>query len=82
MDKNISSINLSLKTFSVENENVDYFDANDFICRNKNCSAFSLNGEAIYFDKSHLSIPGSWKLGREIIKYEGVPYPFNVLNEL
>ena len=81
LNKKIANINLELEGFAKENSFVEYFDANSYLCRNNNCSAYNSRGEALYFDQSHLSVPGSWKLGKEIIKQEGVPYPFNLLGE-
>lgn len=81
LDSKIEEINLALLKFSQLTERVEYFDANDFLCRNKNCSAYNKNGKPMYFDTSHLSIPGSWQLGKDIIRHEGVPYPFNLIGE-
>ncbi|MCJ8292765.1 MAG: acyltransferase [Colwellia sp.] len=81
LNKGIANINLELMGFAKENSLVEYFDANSYLCPDNNCSAYNSRGEALYFDQSHLSVPGSWKLGKEIIKQEGVPYPFNLLGE-
>ncbi len=81
IDKKIAHINSKLLSFANKNSSVDYFDANQYLCRNNNCSAYKNRGKALYLDQSHLSIPGSWKLGKEIIKHEGVPYPFNLLGD-
>ncbi len=81
MDGNIEEINQKLKLFALHSPQVEYYDANNYLCKNKNCTAYSKLGRALFYDPSHLSIPGSWELGREIIKNEGVPYPFNSLTE-
>jgi len=81
LQNGIARINLRLKDFASKNDNIEYYDANHILCKNNNCSAFNQNGEALYFDESHLSITGSWKLGKQIIKEEGVPYPFNLLGD-
>jgi len=81
LEKQLDITNLALTSFAAEQQHVAYYDANEFLCENKNCSAYNQNGQALYFDQSHLSIPGSWLLGKEIVRFEGVPYPFNLLGE-
>ena len=81
LDTDIEAINLALQKFADLRDKVEYFDANAFLCKNKNCSAYHKNGQPMYFDTGHLSIPGSWQLGKDIIRHEGVPYPFNMLAE-
>lgn len=81
IQSSIVDINSKLESFAIKNRNVEYFDANHILCKNNNCSAFNGNGEALYYDESHLSITGSWRLGKQIIKEEGVPYPFNMLGD-
>jgi len=81
LESNIETTNLVLENYALQTEQVEYYDANNFLCQNKNCSAYNKKGQAMYFDQSHLSIPGSWQLGKEIVRFEGVPYPFNLLGE-
>jgi len=81
LEKQLDITNLALTRFAEEQDEISYYDANEFLCENRNCSAYNNKGQALYFDQSHLSIPGSWLLGKQIVRFEGVPYPFNLLGE-
>lgn len=69
--------NARLKAFSEKNRNVGFFDVTSYLCPGGTCTAFDPQGAPIYFDAAHLSLPGSWQLGDEVLHKEGVPPPFS-----
>lgn len=74
------SMNDTLKAIAENNEAVEFFDVNAYICPNGKCSAF-LDGEQVYYDRGHLSVEGAAQLGRIIIeKNNGAPAPFDTLS--
>ncbi len=80
--ENIAIVNTRLREFASTIEGVEYFDVVDYICSDGLCSAYDVNGLPLYYDSSHLSMPASWKIGKEIIdRSSGVPYPFTFINE-
>jgi peptidoglycan/LPS O-acetylase OafA/YrhL len=82
MSEGIAIMNTRLKNFASTTKEVEYFDVVDYICNNGLCSSHDSNGEPLYYDPSHLSMPASWKIGNEIIeRTSGVPYPFTLINE-
>lgn len=76
ISQEVASINEKLREFALTNPRVHYFDATSYLCPNGLCSAYSTDGEQIYFDRSHLSMSGSWKLGQQIYATEGIPKAF------
>jgi len=80
LDQNIIVMNTKLRDFASTTERVEYFDIVDYICSDGLCSAYDSNGEPLYYDLMHLSMPGSWKLGKKIVDtLSGVPYPFTLI---
>jgi hypothetical protein len=72
----VEEANAQLKAFAAQTRNVGYFDVTPYLCHGGRCSAFDAEGFPIYFDAAHLSLPGSWRLGEEILRKEGIPAPF------
>jgi hypothetical protein len=72
----VEEANAMLKAFAAQTRNVGYFDVTPYLCHGGRCSAFDAEGFPLYFDAAHLSLPGSWRLGEEILRKEGVPPPF------
>ena len=64
--------NENLKQLANMLDQVSYFNVSGTICSNGRCSAY-LQGKPIYYDQSHLSMKGSWKVGRRYIDRNGVP---------
>ena len=60
--------------------NVQFFDPRTYLCPRGHCSAY-LEGRLVYFDASHLSMEGSWIMGRRIVGKQGVPDVFARLGE-
>jgi peptidoglycan/LPS O-acetylase OafA/YrhL len=77
--REVVAINAALRRFAEVTPNVRYFDANEYLCPKGICSAFGPDGEPRYYDESHLSLPASSKLGREIIKGAGLPPVFTLI---
>jgi peptidoglycan/LPS O-acetylase OafA/YrhL len=77
----VEEANAKLKAFAAQTRNVGYFDVTPYLCHGGRCSAFDAEGFPIYFDAAHLSLPGSWHLGEEILRKEGIPAPFAQIAE-
>lgn len=59
----------NLRSFVTERSKIVVFDPDQLLCANGKCSAM-IDGRNIYYDESHLSIPGSEALGRKLIRSE------------
>lgn len=70
-DGAIPSINRKLKRLSDTYPHVDYMDVSDVICPDGKCSPY-LGGAPIYYDPGHLSMTGSWDVGRKMVS-TGIP---------
>lgn len=81
LSEDVASINEQLKEFANSTPHVEYFDITKYICPKNQCSAFDENGASLYYDEGHLNLPGSWKLGKDILIRDGVPTPFVSINE-
>lgn len=79
MAPNIATINADLQRFAARTPNVKYFDATAYLCPGGICSTNAPDGELLYYDRTHLSAVGSWKLGELIVRTTGVPEPFTLL---
>ena len=78
-DAAVAEANARLQQFARQTPNVSYVDFGRALCQEGRCSAFDAQGEALYFDKGHLSMPASWKLGESIVAQHGVPDVFRHL---
>lgn len=58
-----------LHSFVTERSKIVVFDPDQLLCTAGQCSAV-IDGKNTYYDESHLSIPGSEALGRELIRSE------------
>jgi peptidoglycan/LPS O-acetylase OafA/YrhL len=72
-DQGVSEVNGKLQEIASRIPGVDYIDVHDIICRDATCSAY-MNGKPVYFDPSHLSMTGSWHVGRALVS-SGQPLP-------
>lgn len=82
-DKPLSTVilesNKKLQEFANQHQNVEYYDFNEFLCPNGHCSTDDEHGYPLYYDQQHLSLDGSWRLGKQIYEKVGVPYPFTLI---
>lgn len=62
-----------LQSLADSRTGVEILDIRDLICRGSVCSPY-VDGKQVYFDPSHLSMEGSWELGRRLIG-SGSPIP-------
>ncbi|MEZ0470917.1 acyltransferase family protein [Luteimonas salinilitoris] len=67
----VPRINERLKELANRYSHVEYMDVSDIICPKGACSPY-LASAPIYFDAGHLSMTGSWDVGREIVA-GGIP---------
>ena len=72
-DAGPTKVNMKLKTFAEQTPGVYYMDVHDSICRSGTCSPY-MGGQPIYFDAHHLSMDGSWRVGRILLE-SGNPLP-------
>ena len=80
IDVAVSKMNESLIAYAQRTQGVEYFDVTDAICKNFMCSPFDSSGRGLYFDSEHLSMGGSWRIGKLIVGRSGVPKVFQVLS--
>ena len=73
--------NEKLREFANQHQNVEYYDFNEFLCPNGYCSVYDEDGYPLYYDTQHLSLDGSWRLGKQIYEKVGVPYPFTLISK-
>ena len=67
----VAPINESLKTLASRHPHVRYMDVSGIVCPNGACSPY-LAGAPIYYDPGHLSMAGSWDVGRALVS-RGIP---------
>ncbi|WP_186297543.1 acyltransferase family protein [Sedimenticola selenatireducens] len=70
----ILNANQRLSAMATENELVEYIDFNSTLCEGV-CSAYDRNDKLLYYDSGHLSLPGSWSVGRELVDSNAIPQP-------
>lgn len=58
-------INRKLAALANSNPFIHYIDINDLICPQGQCHLSDENGDPLYYDNSHISMVGSWKLGEK-----------------
>lgn len=66
--------NRFLETLAAHRPGTGYFNVRNLLCQGGQCNAY-LDGELLYFDQSHLSMHGSWGLGRRVVQ-QGIPPVF------
>ena len=68
---NKSSANSFLREIAAKHKNVEYFDVQQLICVDQECSPY-LDGRPVYFDVGHLSMKGSELIGEKLVGDEAV----------
>ena len=66
-----TGLNRKLAALARRNTGAHYMDITAIICPDGECSPY-LGGRPIYYDAGHLSMAGSWEVGRRIVE-KGVP---------
>lgn len=77
----IREVNGYLKGVADSRPNVAFFDVTTPLCPNGLCSPY-IGEELSYYDKSHLSLDGSWALGNLIIDQHMLPKPLEIAPRL
>ena len=72
----VISINSRLAEMEKISPHIKYFDVVPYLCSASVCSTFDSSGDPKYYDRNHLSLAASWKLGAEILARGPVPAPF------
>ncbi|NZA25320.1 acyltransferase [Luteimonas sp. SJ-92] len=62
----VPHINRYLASLAGKYSRVDYLDLTHVICPAGKCSPY-LHGRPVYYNAGHLSMAGSWELGRELV---------------
>jgi hypothetical protein len=76
----VVAINARLKAFADREPNVKYFDLTSHLCNSDGCLVFDSDGSPLYYDPNHLSMPGSWRVGRDVLlQQHGVPEAFSAI---
>jgi peptidoglycan/LPS O-acetylase OafA/YrhL len=76
MPEDVARVNAVLRRFAESTPHVRYFDVTAPLCPGGMCSAYGPNHEHLYYDKHHLSMDGSWSVGRRIVQTGGLPAAF------
>lgn len=79
LNEKVAIVNEQLKSIAKSIPNVEYYDVIDILCPNGDCSAYDADGVPMYYDKSHLSLDASWKIGTRILEEEGLSAPFSLI---
>ncbi|MEZ0474997.1 acyltransferase family protein [Luteimonas sp. B3_2_R+30] len=75
-DRGVGEANRRLQRLTDTREGVHYLDIHDALCRDGVCSPY-LDGRPVYFDTTHLSMDGSWLIGRKLVAAGwALPAPF------
>lgn len=69
----IARANSTLQAFAQRTDGVEYLDFNSVLCEGGTCSPFAQDGYPLYFDPSHLSMVGSWRVGRAFLQKGRAP---------
>ena len=64
-------VNKQLMDMANRYDGVSYMDVTAELCPRGQCSPY-LNGLPVYHNETHLSMTGSWELGRQLVK-DGIP---------
>lgn len=72
-DGAIPAINKRLQVIAARHSHVHYMDVSEIICPGGGCSPYIAEAP-IYFDAGHLSMAGSWDVGREMVSGQ-IPLP-------
>jgi hypothetical protein len=80
--EDIVALNQRLRGLAESLQNVEFFDATEYLCPGGTCSTVDDAGEFVYYDTDHLTINASWRLGEQILAREGVPKAFRVGNRV
>jgi len=62
-----TGINHYLAEFARSTPRVTYLDVRDVVCSEHGCRPH-LDGKPLYFDASHLSMSGSWRIGAKVVE--------------
>jgi peptidoglycan/LPS O-acetylase OafA/YrhL len=80
--QSVPAINQVLSDYAKRTDRVEYFDVTPMLCPNQLCSPFDERGEGLYYDAEHISLDGSWRIGRRYIDELGVPAVFSTIGQL
>jgi peptidoglycan/LPS O-acetylase OafA/YrhL len=76
LDGHVQRVNDALRNFAAGHKRLAYFDMTRYLCSDGWCRSNEPDGEPLYYDPGHLSMPASWRLGAEIQDKHGMPPPF------
>jgi hypothetical protein len=76
LDADVQRVNDALRQYAEGHPRVAYFDMTPYLCAEGLCRSNAPDGEPLYYDPGHISMPASWKLGTEIQEQHGMPAAF------
>ncbi len=79
MDPDVKRGNERIRDFAASTAGVSFYNPNEYLCPNDQCRVADDQGEPLFFDYGHLSVPGSEWLGQRILERDGVPAVFDAL---
>lgn len=79
ISKAVPDTNSRIRAIAANFPEVSYFDIDRILCGRTTCSPFDSRGRPLYYDTHHLSMKGSWEIGEDIVRSEGVPQAFSNL---
>lgn len=63
----IPPFTLELQKIAARTHGVSVLSVREQVCQFNRCPAFDEDGTALYFDRSHLSAEGSWRIGKRLV---------------
>lgn len=71
----VPTVNQSLQRLASQRRHVTYFDVSAALCQDNVCRS-TVDGGLVYYDGDHLSMDGSWAVGRRLKQESDVPAIF------
>jgi hypothetical protein len=80
----VTAVNKVMDQVANKYNDVSFVSINEILCTDGECKPHvtDISDFPLYFDKSHLSLKGSWELGRYLVKTQQVPVPFKNLSAI
>jgi peptidoglycan/LPS O-acetylase OafA/YrhL len=76
----IGKQNRKLRKLAERYPNVHYLDVHRIICNDGLCSPY-LDGRPVYFDQTHMSMAGSWQVGKHLHEHAYYPRMFDSIEK-
>ncbi|ODU66951.1 MAG: hypothetical protein ABT16_00260 [Rhodanobacter sp. SCN 65-17] len=67
VDSGRASADVMLEKIAASRPGVTYLDLRSILCRDGTCSPY-LDGQPVYYNATHLSMAGSWRIGEKLLQ--------------